>query len=209
MNARNEPRVVAELGRPETPDETAARKAETSRKHRANQTFLNLILALVASLAVVLVTILVVVRPDLPAAPPIDYQSIATEAGSSVPLAAPVLPAGWAANSAVYNGSPADGVATWYIGFITPKQQFIGLRQGIDANPTWLANQLGSRLATDSTTVGGVEWQVYDYRSTKDVGNYAHALSTSDRSSSFVVYGTATDEEFDTLVTALAKTMRQ
>ena len=30
--AQKSPRVVAELGRPETPDETAARKAESSRE---------------------------------------------------------------------------------------------------------------------------------------------------------------------------------
>jgi len=205
MNARNEPPIVAELGRPETPEETAARKSETSRKHRANQTFLNLVMALIASLAIVLVTVLVVVRPDLPAAPPVDYQSIAAATDSPVPLVAPVLPEGWSANSAVYNGSPPDGVATWYIGFITPQQQFIGVRQGIDANPTWLSNQLMSRTATGSTTVAGVSWQVFDYRTTNDVGNFAHALSTTNESSSFVVFGTAADEEFDTLVSALAE----
>ena len=47
MVATKEPAIVAELGRPETPDETAERKAETSRKHRAGQTTFNLVVALI------------------------------------------------------------------------------------------------------------------------------------------------------------------
>ena len=39
------PRIVAELGRPETPDETASRKAESSRVYRASQNTRNLIVA--------------------------------------------------------------------------------------------------------------------------------------------------------------------
>ena len=55
-------RVVAELGRPETPSETAARKAESSRVYRSSQTFRNLIAALLASVAVVLVIAFAVPR---------------------------------------------------------------------------------------------------------------------------------------------------
>ena len=47
------PRIVAELGRPETPDETAARKAESSRVYRASQNTRNLVAALLVTLAVV------------------------------------------------------------------------------------------------------------------------------------------------------------
>ena len=61
--ARKEPAIVAELGRPETAEETAQRKAENSRKHRANQTALNLVGATVASLAIVAFLVIVVVRP--------------------------------------------------------------------------------------------------------------------------------------------------
>ena len=56
--------IVAELGRPETPEETANRKAERSRLHRSNQTALNLVAALIVCLVVVLLIVLVVVRPD-------------------------------------------------------------------------------------------------------------------------------------------------
>ena len=64
MSKAKEPRVVAELGRPETPQETVDRRAVASRTRRQNQNFFNLIIALLASLAVVAIIVLVVVRPD-------------------------------------------------------------------------------------------------------------------------------------------------
>ena len=64
--AQRPPREVAELGRPETPEETAARKAENSRKHRQRQTLKNLVLALAASLGVVFIIVLLVPRSDGP-----------------------------------------------------------------------------------------------------------------------------------------------
>ena len=207
MSAGKQPRVVAELGRPETPEETAERRALASQQRREGKTFLNLIIALVASLAVVAVIVLVVVRPDAAPPAPVDYRTIASEANAPVPLAAPTLPVAWTSNSAVYNATPTDGVASWYVGFITPQEQFIGLRQGIDANPTWLAQQLAGTASTGSTVINGITWSVYDRRGAKDVGNNAYALSTVGKKSTFVLFGTASDAEFSTLATSLAATI--
>ena len=199
------PRVVAELGRPETPDETAARKAENSRKHRANQTLRNLVLALLASLAVVLVLVLVVVRPDGAPRQARDYRADAMnsqeQAGQT--LAAPPLPTGWSANDdGLSTGS--DSVVAWSVGFITPSTQYIGLVQGISANPTWVANELENTRSTGTTSIGGHDWKVYDRRADQDPGNYAYSLSTVIGSSSIVLHGTASSAEFDTLATAIA-----
>src|SRR5690554_1463160 len=108
--------IVAELGRPETPAETAARKAETSRLHRSNQTAINLVAALVVCLVVVLLIVLVVVRPDPEPREPLDYTAAAQEAQSSVsvPLISPELSSDWSANSAELETS--SGVTSWYIG---------------------------------------------------------------------------------------------
>ena len=199
------PRVVAELGRPETPDETAARKAENSRKHRANQTLRNLVLALLASLAVVLVLVLVVVRPYGAPRQAVDYRADAAnsqqQAGQT--LAAPPLPTGWSANDdGLSTGS--DSVMAWSVGFITPSTQYIGLVQGIDANPTWVANELKNTRATGTTSIGGHDWSVHDRRTDQDPGNYAYALSTVIGSSSIVLHGTASRTEFEALATAIA-----
>lgn len=210
MTGREDPPVVAELGRPETAEEIAARKAQASRRHREGQTLLNLSLALVACLFVVLVTVLVVVRPDPPAREPVDYRSVAAEAGAETTLAVPVLPEGWAANAASFDARPADGVASWYIGFITPKGQFVALRQGVDANPSWVSNQLSGRAPTGATVVDGVAWQVYDHREAKDIGNLAYAMTTigggseSGVTSDYVLFGTAADDEFEVMAEALS-----
>ena len=184
------PRVVAELGRPETPEETAARKAESSRRRRSNQTLVNLLLALLASLGVVLLLVLVVVRPSPPPTPPVDYKQVASQAQPEVKntLAAPELPPAWKANNAEIN-TGQDSILFWSIGFITPSQQYIGLVQGIDANPTWVSNQLQNSRATGTTKIAGLDWTVYDQRAQENTGNFAYSLSTTVGTSSIVLHG--------------------
>ncbi|MES2171466.1 MAG: DUF4245 domain-containing protein [Actinomycetota bacterium] len=198
------PRVVAELGRPETPEETTARKAENSRKHRANQTLLNLVLATIASLAVVLFLVLVVVRPAGQPPKPIDYKQIASQSQPTVDatLAVPVLPAGWSANSATID-TGADGIQTWSIGFLTPSGQYIGFVQGIKADKTWISNQLQQAHATGTATISGIDWTVYNQRTADDPGNYAYSLSTVAGPDSYLLHGTATTGEFQTLAKAV------
>lgn len=200
------PPIVAELGRPETPEETAARKAETSRVHRESQTARNLIAALVMSLGIVVLIMLVVVRPDPAPRAAVDYVAVAAEAQPTVDetLVAPSLPDGWSSNSARLQTS--GGVTSWYIGFISPEQQFIGMTQGIDANPTWLAAQLGQSRQAQPVTVEGTTWQTHDNRGMNDVGNLAYVMTTELGNSTIVLFGTASDAEFLTLATSITAT---
>lgn len=197
--------IVAELGRPETPDETAARKAESSARRRSNQTTLNLVLALLASLGVVALIFLVVVRPQSVEREPVDWAANARDAQSEfdVPLVAPSLPEGWTANRAEAGGDGADGVQTWRIGFLTPSGQYIGLVQGVDANDTWVSQQTVQAEATDRILIGGTGWTAYDRRDVDDPGNVAYALVATFDRSTVVLGGTATDDEFATLAEAV------
>ena len=199
-----QPRIVAELGRPETPEETAARKAETSRKHRANQTLLNLVVALVGSLLVVVFLVAVVVRPAPAPTEGIDYAAVAAEAQGATDeqLLSPVLPPDWSANDARFQEK--QQVLTWYVGFLTPGEQYIGLDQGISANETWQAALLDDAAETGSVTIDGVDWTVYDQRGTSDAGNFAYSLATTRGDSTVLLHGTASDEEFVLLATAIA-----
>lgn len=208
MASKNNRPIVAELGRPETPEETAARKAETSRAHRSNQTTLNLLAALVACLGVVLLIVLVVVRPDPAPQEPIDYAAIAEQAQPTVdePLVRPSLPEGWSANSAKMQ--TAAGVTSWYIGLITPSTQFIGVRQGIDANATWLANQLEFSQSSGAITIDGVTWQLYDNRDRDDPGNFAYVMTAEHEASTVVLFGTAPDSEFETLAASVSADLK-
>jgi len=197
------PRIVAELGRPETPQETADRKAENSRRHRANQTLINLVVALVASLGVVVFIVTVVVRDPAPRAM-VDFAAVAAQSQSlaDVPLSVPALPPDWAANSAELR-VPENDVTTWYVGFITPAQQFIALNQGIESNPTWLSALLDPVRVTGSETIDGRTWDVYDNRDGDDPGNLAYAMVTSEGDTVWVLNGTADEQEFRTLATTL------
>ncbi len=186
-----------------SPEDVAAIKAENSRRHRAAQTTRNLIGALVATLIVVLFLVLVVVRPDLQAADPVDFATVASQAqpGVDATLAAPVLPVGWSANRADLTTS--GDIPVWYVGFITPGDQFIALNQGVNANATWVDNTLERAKPTGSTTIDGIEWTVYDHRSADDPGNLAYALVTVAGESTYVLHGTASDDEFALLAQSL------
>jgi len=205
--APRQPRVVAELGRPETPDETAARLAENSRKYRARKTVNNLVLSLLATLAAVLFIVLIVPRSDTPLDRTIDLNQIATQAqvGVNQTLVNPQLPTGWRANAATWHAGGSDKIPSWYIGLLTPSNQFIGVTQAINANPTWLATQLEKQAASDTVTVDGVTWDVYrNTAPAKDRGNFDYALATQAGTSTFVLIGTASEAEFSALATSLA-----
>lgn len=204
------PPIVAELGRPETPEETAARKAESSRRYRSSKTFQNLVVALIASLALVLVMWLVVLRPDPTPADPIDVDAASAEANvvlQSDPVV-PVVPEGWEANAAeVRVGN--DGIPKWYIGYITPNNGFVTLNQASEANPTWLSNLLQEATPTGSTTIDGLEWEVYDQREHEDVGNVEFAMSIEVDDDWYVLFGTAGDQEFTEFAQAVSQQIQQ
>ncbi|WP_347754231.1 DUF4245 family protein [Agrococcus sp. ProA11] len=203
--SRKEPRIVAELGRPETPDETFARKAAASRRHRENRSFVNLIAALIVCLAVVLVMVLVVVRPDVPEREPIDVPAAAAgaQAITDEPLLAPDLPEEWAANVAEVR-TGADDVITWYAGYVTPEQQFLFFRQALDANPTWLVAAIDQATPTGERTIDGITWIEHDQRQLEDPGNLEYVLTTEQGASTVVVGGTADDAELQMFAEAVS-----
>lgn len=204
MSSRRQPRVVAELGRPETPQETAERKAENSRNYRKRKTINNLVYSLLVCVGVVLVIALAVPRADNSLLREVDYSAVAAEAQSSTEhiLANPELPGSWSANRA--ETDKTGGVSSWNLGLITPDKAYIGIVQGFDANETWLSQQLRQQAATSTITVDGVEWTVYDNRGREDVGNMEYALTTESGASTFIVFGTADGDEFLTVASALA-----
>lgn len=206
--AQRAPRVVAELGRPETPEETAARKAENSRKHRQRQTVKNLVLALGASLGVMLVIVLIVPRSNTPIDRDVDVAAVAEQAAPAfdVELAVPELPEGWRANAAEVRNSKADQVTAWYVGYLTPGDEYIGMYQASGANPSWVSTQLARTLPTGTAAVDGVEWTVYDNRASdsEELGNAEYGLVAEAGGTTFVLLGTASPEEFAELAAALA-----
>ena len=110
-------RVVAELGRPETPEETASRKAESSRIYRSSQTFRNLIAAILATLAIVLVVVFGVPRGTLATPDAIDVAEIASGLGEAYgrTVISPDLPGDWRVNSAKMEGDEVSAFTIVYV----------------------------------------------------------------------------------------------
>tara|TARA_R110000868_G_scaffold411582_1_gene705630 strand:+ start:122928 stop:123581 length:654 start_codon:yes stop_codon:yes gene_type:complete len=200
--------IVAELGRAETPEETAARKAAATARHRGNRSVFSLIFALLASFGIVAFLVLVVVRPDAgPTQQPVDYLAAADDAQPAVdePLIAPVVPAEWYSNRARLATDTADDVVRWEIGFVTAEAQYLAITQGIAANPSWVAEQVVDAAAGPTVRLGGLDWISYDRRDVDDPGNVEFALVTEIDGSTVVISGTADDTEFAILAEAIGK----
>jgi hypothetical protein len=201
-------RVVAELGRPETPAETAARKAESSRLHRQRQTVNNLVYSLLATLGIVLVIVLIVPRNNPGnVGKSVDWKSVAAQGAGTEPdaLLSPELSKGWTANAAELRTGSADGIDVWHIGLISPDEQYVGLDQGFKANDSWTADQLEDIRATGSKTIDGVKWVVYDNRNGQSHSDdITYGLVGTHGSSTIVLAGTAKPADFYTVARALA-----
>jgi Protein of unknown function (DUF4245) len=200
------PRIVAELGRPETPEETAARNAENRRLRRSRQSTRNLVASLAVCLGIVAVIIALVPRGVPVDQPHVDYRVAASQAEDTagLPLLAPGVPSSWRANAAELRRT--GGVSSWYVGFVLPRNAFLAYTEGIRADPTWLSNTLESAPAGGTLRLGGLTWRVYDQRDRgAAAGNVAYALATTVGTTDLVVYGTAPTAQAQRLATALAK----
>ena len=180
---------------------------DAAAKRRAKQTVNNLVLALLASLGVMLAIILVVPRDDSNRIEPVDFKAIAAEAqaSSGQQILAPELPEGWWSNSARWTPKPADGVQNWYAGFVGPKNQYVGLTQAFGINPTWLAFQVKNSAKTGTQAVGNRTWDVYEALErgespkTKD---FMMVLSYNENDTA-IIYGVAKPADFVAIATAI------
>lgn len=192
------PRIVAELGRPETPEETRARKERDSRLYRQRKTVNNLVLSLLVSLGVVLVMVLAVPRGDYDSMRTVDAADIAAKAQPSAgfSLAVPTVPDDWRATQAEIRSNTIEGVKFWYIGYLTPTDDFAAFKQAVSANETWLAEQLENKSATGVETRFGLDWTVYDHLGdSADNTNVRYALTTEIGEQTLIVYGTANPDD--------------
>ena len=201
------PAVSADLGRPETPEETAARKAEQSRLYRARKTINNLVYSLLVTVGLAVGIYLMVPHPNANPNWVIDYVKVGTQiqqtTGESLDI--PTLPATWRANQAKISGGGASGPVVWRVGFITPTDQFISYRQAMKADKSWVALILKDVRKTGTRTIGGLVWQEFDNRSAEGAGNLAYALVTVAGGDTYVLNGTAPTDQFTELATAVAK----
>lgn len=212
MAKKQKPPVeVAGLGRPETPAETAARKAIDSHNYRARKTVNNLVLSLLVSLGLVLVIFLMVPRgtggfEDRS----VDVVTLAAEASPSAgrTLAAPDVPEGWKAKQAVLRQS--EGITYWQINYTTADDAYAAVVQAFtaDGSPVdeaWIATQLEQQSPTGTERLGGLDWIVYDHSDrSPDQANMLFGLAADTGDGALLVYGTDTAGTLRVLATEVA-----
>ncbi|MFV0320389.1 MAG: DUF4245 family protein [Microbacterium sp.] len=202
------PRVVAELGRPETPAETADRKAEASRAYRSSQNTRNLIAALLATLAVVAVIVLGVPRGEAPERPPIDVVAVAAdvEATHGVDVVVPTVPADWRVNVAEID--PGD-ISTWTVVYALPADaDFLRVAQGFGADEAWASRVLRGEAPVDTVTIDGIVWDRYEIADPASTGNVTAALGTAYGDDHVLVYGATRIDDLETVAASLATQLR-
>jgi len=170
---------------------------DSAAKHRAKQTVVNLALSLGATLAIVLVLVLIVPRDDSNRIQPVDYAAAAksAEADSGKNLLTVELPQGWWVNQAKWIGKPSDGVQTWKVGYVGPKNQYIGLVQAFAINPTWVALQTKGFDPANSLDDTNAKWMRWAPAEGTDADPVLWTLELGN--ADFVALsGTASEKEF-------------
>ncbi|MDQ1178350.1 DUF4245 family protein [Microbacterium sp. 20-116] len=188
-------RVVAHLGRPETPQEAADRKAESSRRYRSSKTFRNLIAALIVTVGVVLIVVAAVPRGEPAPRPDIDVSALASEMQSDLgrPVLSPSLGDGWRVNQASTEG--VGGTEAWTMVYVRSGESgFLRVAQGFEADETWVAQVLDGTRSTETTEIDGITWNVYRPSNPSGTGNIDYALATPAGPDYVLVYGDAAPE---------------
>lgn len=171
---------------------------------RANASVIGMIVALVVSIAAFLPIVLMNPLPKSDGfRPDIDVSTVARNA-ADVAGFTPVAPDtgdSFTSNYARWESGSGSGVPTWEVGYLTPKDAFIGLVQTRQPNPTWLVLQTKSAPVTGTRTAGGQEWELHDN------GKGEKSMILDYRGTTVVLTGTAQLDEFAVLADAVVKSM--
>lgn len=201
------PPIVAELGRAETPEETAERKATSSRTYRSSQTTRNLVAALLVTLAMVAVVVFIVPRGSMSAPPSIDVATVARQVTSGYDHTAvvPHVPSSWRVNAASVSG---DSIASWTIVYVPDESSYLRVSQGFDADGGWATRLLGGASPDGHLTVGGIEWTTYAIADPAAAGNVSYAIGTAAGRDQILVYGTSSAKTAATAAAGMTDQIR-
>jgi hypothetical protein len=199
-------RVVAELGRPETPEETADRKAAASKAYRSSQTVRNLIAALLVSLGLLVVIVFAVPRGTLGEAAPVDLAKIAAEAETAMQRPVIVAPGGdqWRVNDAVLKGGPT---VVWEFALAPTAQAdtgFARVAQAFDQDSRWAPLRISGTAPSGEVNAGGYVWDEYVLRNPESSANVSYALGTQAGRDYVLVFGSLSKDATKAFAASLA-----
>lgn len=188
-------------------EEIAEQKAARSAAYRQSQTFRNLVVALLASLAIVAVIFFAVPRGTPAPRPQIEVAEVAKRVADSYQrdVIVPDVPSSWGVNAAeVTPGAPP----VWQVVYTPDEAGFLYLAQAFDGDDAWAARELGGAAPTGTVTVDGIEWTAYEISRPESNRNVSYALGTQAGTDHLLLYGSASPEIAAELADAVADQAR-
>lgn len=171
---------------------------------RANASVIGMFIALVLSIGAFLPIVLMNPSPKSDGyRPDINVSAVASNAADVAGFtpAAPATGDTFRPNYARWESGTGSGVATWEVGYLTPKESFIGLVQTRQPNPTWLLQQVKSAPVTGTRNAGGRDWEL------RDSGKGEKSMVLVDRGTTVILTGTAQLDEFSVLAAAVVASL--
>jgi hypothetical protein len=180
----------------------------SARQGRSRQSTYTLIGALGASLAIVLVIVLVTVRPANTERAEVDWHAVHDGMPSAAQFVDPEFTAAdgdWWSNRAELTGGTSP---EWYIGLVTPTAGFVVIEQFTGDPSPEIASELDDVTPT-TATVAGYSWAVFDRTTVKDPGNRVviYLLSGVGENGSLMVSGSATVDEIELAATRAVESL--
>jgi hypothetical protein len=171
---------------------------------RANASVIGMIIALAVSIGAFLPVVLMNPSPNGDGYRPNVNVSAVAQNAAGVAGFTPVTPQTgdtFRPNYARWESGSGSGVATWEVGYLTPKESFIALVQTRQSNPTWLQQQTKGAPVTGTRNAGGHDWQL------RDTGKGERSMVLDYRGTTVVLSGPAKLEEFSSLAEAVVKSL--
>lgn len=132
---------------------------------RAGQSAMAMVLSVLATLAVALMVYFL--NPGSTAETyerPVDVDAVATQATAGLDYTAlsPEVPEDWRATYARLRSGGADQVPAWEAGYVTGQEEFVGLTQTDQSNPTWLSQTVKGAPNAGQVSVDGIAWALHE-----------------------------------------------
>jgi len=161
---------------------TKAGSRDEMRVLRRHYNWVNMVIALVACLALVLAALALAPRPEGDITREVDYGEVArtVQPDAAFGLAVPPLPEGWEANAASFGQQGTPAADTWYVSWVDGDDGWASLRQA-DADDTpdaWAESFLEEFAETGESELGGADFTRFEGTSSSDMALLGEADGT-------------------------------
>ncbi|WP_227492732.1 DUF4245 domain-containing protein [Brevibacterium sp. CFH 10365] len=142
---------------------------EEMRFLRKNSNWVNMVIAILACLAVAVGILFLAPQPEVDSERVVDYQGIAeqSQGNAEFDLIVPQIPRGWTSNEASLDRMGDSEYTSWYMSFIGPDDQWVSIEQA-EASANWAKRKTDEAAAAEKVTVGGADFQIYRTEEAKE-----------------------------------------